>query len=114
MGSAGAAARAALLVDLVSAGSEPHVGLLLDNTPEFPLWLSAKIQSCWVALGARSRSMDGIAKKRTETSIETRRRGSRRTTKAVHSLRPARSLRSVVVLVAFVMPGNIRTFKTNV
>ncbi|MFF0289282.1 AMP-binding protein [Streptomyces sp. NPDC005262] len=38
---AGAAARAALLVDLLPAGSEPHVGVLLDNTPEFPLWLSA-------------------------------------------------------------------------
>lgn len=38
---AGAAARAALLVDLLSAGSEPHLGVLLDNTPEFPLWLSA-------------------------------------------------------------------------
>lgn len=32
----GAAARAALL-----AGSAPHIGVLLDNTPEFPLWLSA-------------------------------------------------------------------------
>ncbi|MFI5631230.1 AMP-binding protein [Streptomyces sp. NPDC051664] len=38
---AGAAARAALLVDLLPAGSEPHLGVLLDNTPEFPLWLSA-------------------------------------------------------------------------
>lgn len=38
---AGAAARAALLADLLSAGSEPHLGVLLDNTPEFPLWLSA-------------------------------------------------------------------------
>lgn len=38
---AGAAARAALLADLLSAGSEPHIGVLLDNTPEFPLWLSA-------------------------------------------------------------------------
>ncbi|MFJ7197446.1 MULTISPECIES: AMP-binding protein [unclassified Streptomyces] len=37
----GAAARAALLADLLSAGSEPHLGVLLDNTPEFPLWLSA-------------------------------------------------------------------------
>ncbi|WP_329616090.1 AMP-binding protein [Streptomyces brevispora] len=37
----GAAARAALLADLLPAGSEPHVGVLLDNTPEFPLWLSA-------------------------------------------------------------------------
>ncbi|MET4642574.1 acyl-CoA synthetase (AMP-forming)/AMP-acid ligase II [Streptomyces atratus] len=38
---AGAAARAALLVDLLSADSEPHLGVLLDNTLEFPLWLSA-------------------------------------------------------------------------
>ncbi|MGW2847578.1 AMP-binding protein [Streptomyces sp. NPDC001274] len=37
----GAAARAALLADLLPAGGEPHVGVLLDNTPEFPLWLSA-------------------------------------------------------------------------
>ncbi|WP_405598063.1 AMP-binding protein [Streptomyces sp. NBC_01410] len=38
---AGAAARAALLVDLMPRGAEPHLGVLLDNTPEFPLWLSA-------------------------------------------------------------------------
>ncbi|MDI3386952.1 AMP-binding protein [Streptomyces sp. B-S-A8] len=38
---AGAAARAALLVDLLPPGAEPHVGVLLDNTPEYPLWLSA-------------------------------------------------------------------------
>ncbi|WP_327323776.1 AMP-binding protein [Streptomyces sp. NBC_01210] len=38
---AGAAARAALLVDLLPRGAEPHLGVLLDNTPEFPLWLSA-------------------------------------------------------------------------
>ncbi|MFJ1894732.1 AMP-binding protein [Streptomyces sp. NPDC088115] len=37
----GAAARAALLADLLPAGGEPHVGVLLDNTPEFPMWLSA-------------------------------------------------------------------------
>ncbi|MFJ5291747.1 AMP-binding protein [Streptomyces sp. NPDC088348] len=37
----GAAARAALLVDLLPAGAEPHIGVLLHNTPEFPLWLSA-------------------------------------------------------------------------
>ncbi|MFE2475530.1 AMP-binding protein [Streptomyces sp. NPDC059389] len=38
-----AAARAALLVDLLSAdrGAEPHIGVLLDNTPEFPFWLGA-------------------------------------------------------------------------
>ncbi|SED30654.1 AMP-binding protein [Streptomyces sp. TLI_105] len=40
---AGAAARAALLVDLMPPvpRSEPHLGILLDNTPEYPLWLSA-------------------------------------------------------------------------
>ncbi|MET8452052.1 AMP-binding protein [Streptomyces sp. NPDC005209] len=38
---AGAAARAALLVDLLPPGAEPHVGVLFDNTPEFPLWLGA-------------------------------------------------------------------------
>ncbi|MFG2984681.1 AMP-binding protein [Streptomyces sp. NPDC048258] len=36
-----AAARAALLVDLMPPGAEPHVGVLLDNTPEFPFWLGA-------------------------------------------------------------------------
>ncbi|MFJ4715627.1 AMP-binding protein [Streptomyces sp. NPDC088785] len=38
---AAAAARAALLTDLLPRGAEPHVGVLLDNTPEFPQWLSA-------------------------------------------------------------------------
>ncbi|MFE7410106.1 AMP-binding protein [Streptomyces laurentii] len=40
---AGAAARAALLTDLMPdrPGREPHLGLLLDNTPEYPLWLGA-------------------------------------------------------------------------
>ncbi|MGV4986592.1 AMP-binding protein [Streptomyces sp. NRAIS4] len=38
---AGAAARAALLTDLLPAGAVPHVGVLLDNTEEFPLWLGA-------------------------------------------------------------------------
>jgi fatty-acyl-CoA synthase len=38
---AGAAARAALLADLLPPTAEPHLGALLDNTPEFPLWLSA-------------------------------------------------------------------------
>ncbi|MCX4990691.1 MULTISPECIES: AMP-binding protein [unclassified Streptomyces] len=38
---AGAAARAALLAELLPSGAEPHVGVLLDNTPEYPLWLSA-------------------------------------------------------------------------
>ncbi|MEU4167603.1 AMP-binding protein [Streptomyces sp. NPDC026665] len=38
---AGAAARAALLAELLPRGAEPHVGVLLDNTPEYPLWLGA-------------------------------------------------------------------------
>lgn len=38
---AGAAARAALLADLLPPGAAPHIGVLLDNTPEYPLWLSA-------------------------------------------------------------------------
>ncbi|MEU7582032.1 AMP-binding protein [Streptomyces sp. NPDC041068] len=38
---AGAAARAALLADLLPRRGEPHVGVLLDNTPEYPMWLSA-------------------------------------------------------------------------
>ncbi|WP_406445138.1 AMP-binding protein [Streptomyces sp. NBC_01613] len=38
---AGAAARAALLADLLPPGAEPHVGVLLDNTPEYPMWLGA-------------------------------------------------------------------------
>lgn len=38
---AGAAARAALLTDLLPPGAEPHVGVLLDNTPEYALWLEA-------------------------------------------------------------------------
>ncbi|MEU1038635.1 long-chain-fatty-acid--CoA ligase [Streptomyces sp. NPDC005907] len=38
---AGAAARAALLAGLLPPGAEPHVGVLLDNTPEYPMWLSA-------------------------------------------------------------------------
>ncbi len=38
---AGAAARAALLTDLLPPGAAPHLGVLLDNTPEYPLWLGA-------------------------------------------------------------------------
>ncbi|MGW2861560.1 AMP-binding protein [Streptomyces sp. NPDC001205] len=38
---AGSAARAALLAELLPRGVEPHLGVLLDNTPEFPLWLGA-------------------------------------------------------------------------
>ncbi|WP_326571236.1 AMP-binding protein [Actinacidiphila glaucinigra] len=38
---AASAARAALLADLLPHGAEPHVGVLLGNVPEFPLWLGA-------------------------------------------------------------------------
>ncbi|MFI6334770.1 AMP-binding protein [Streptomyces sp. NPDC050535] len=39
---AGAAARAALLADLLPPKTDPpHLGVLLDNTPEYPMWLSA-------------------------------------------------------------------------
>ncbi|MFC8505425.1 AMP-binding protein [Streptomyces sp. NPDC057131] len=40
---AASAARAALLTELMPdrPGREPHLGLLLDNTPEYPLWLGA-------------------------------------------------------------------------
>ncbi|CAL9313970.1 AMP-binding protein [Streptomyces sp. SudanB52_2052] len=38
---AGAAARAALLAEWLPPGAAPHIGVLLDNTPEFPLWLGA-------------------------------------------------------------------------
>ncbi|MEE4425432.1 AMP-binding protein [Streptomyces bugieae] len=38
---AGAAARAALLGELLPRGAEPHIGVLLDNVLEYPLWLSA-------------------------------------------------------------------------
>jgi steroid-22-oyl-CoA synthetase len=34
-----AAARAALIADRLPAGATPHVGVLLDNVPEFPMWL---------------------------------------------------------------------------
>ncbi|MEU9336875.1 AMP-binding protein [Streptomyces sp. NPDC048290] len=38
---AGAAVRAALLDDLLPPDAVPHLGVLLDNTPEYPLWLAA-------------------------------------------------------------------------
>ncbi|OLZ69856.1 acyl-CoA synthetase [Streptomyces sp. IMTB 2501] len=37
----GAAARAALLAGLLPPGAVPHIGVLLDNSEEFPLWLGA-------------------------------------------------------------------------
>ncbi|QHC20923.1 AMP-binding protein [Streptomyces sp. GS7] len=38
---AGAAARAVLLGELLPRGAEPHIGVLLDNVPEYPLWIGA-------------------------------------------------------------------------
>ncbi|MEU6080649.1 AMP-binding protein [Streptomyces sp. NPDC047108] len=38
---AGAAARAALLADLLPPGAWPHIGLLLDNVPDYAMWLAA-------------------------------------------------------------------------
>ncbi|MFJ9413905.1 AMP-binding protein [Streptomyces sp. NPDC101227] len=38
---AGAATRAALLRELLPPGAEPHIAVLLDNVPEYPLWLAA-------------------------------------------------------------------------
>ncbi|MGI5257987.1 AMP-binding protein [Streptomyces angustmyceticus] len=38
---AGAAARAALLGELLPRDAPPHLGVLLGNVPEYPLWLSA-------------------------------------------------------------------------
>ncbi|MET8677711.1 AMP-binding protein [Streptomyces sp. NPDC004647] len=38
---AGAAARAALLTDLLPPDGAPHIGVLLDNVPDYPLWLAA-------------------------------------------------------------------------
>ncbi|MGI5352599.1 AMP-binding protein [Streptomyces sp. CA-250714] len=46
-----AAARAALLADLLPRDAEPHVGLLLDNTPEYPLWLAAAALAGATAVG---------------------------------------------------------------
>ncbi|GGW19736.1 hypothetical protein GCM10010501_58920 [Streptomyces libani subsp. rufus] len=67
----------------------------------------SKIHSCWVPLGWRSALIAGVAKYRTETSIETSSSGSISTPSAVHSRRPARA--GAVVLVAFiVMPETVR------
>lgn len=38
---AGCAARAAYLTEHLPVGEPPHIGVLLDNTPEFALWLGA-------------------------------------------------------------------------
>ncbi|MGC0415397.1 AMP-binding protein [Embleya sp. AB8] len=50
----GAAARAALLAELLPRGVEPHVGVLLDNVPEFPLWLSAAAVAGATVVGVNS------------------------------------------------------------
>ncbi|GED84574.1 hypothetical protein TNCT6_16590 [Streptomyces sp. 6-11-2] len=71
----------------------------------------SKIHSCWVPLGSRSALIAGMAKYRTETSIETSSSGSISTPRAVHSRRPARGGFAdgvVVVLVEFVMPRTVR------
>ncbi|GAA3067614.1 hypothetical protein GCM10010448_58780 [Streptomyces glomeratus] len=68
----------------------------------------SKIHSCWVLLGSRSALIAGIAKYRTETSIETSSSGSIRTPRAVHSRRPARVAEVEALLVEFVMTGTVR------
>ncbi len=49
-----AAARAALLADLVPAAALPHVGVLLDNIPEFPLWLEGAALAGATLVGVNS------------------------------------------------------------
>ncbi|UGQ15470.1 AMP-binding protein [Yinghuangia sp. ASG 101] len=49
-----AAARAALLADLLPAGAHPHVGVLLDNVPEFPLWLEGAALSGATLVGVNA------------------------------------------------------------
>ncbi|RSS79678.1 AMP-binding protein [Streptomyces sp. WAC06614] len=46
-----AAVRAALLGDQLPRGAEPHVGVLLDNTPDFPFWLGAAALSGAAVVG---------------------------------------------------------------
>jgi fatty-acyl-CoA synthase len=46
-----ACARAALLGELLAAAEHPHVGLLLDNTPEYVHWLQACVLSGATAVG---------------------------------------------------------------
>jgi fatty-acyl-CoA synthase len=48
-----ASARAALLRSLPGDG-QPHVGALLDNTPEFVFWLAATALSGWTLVGLNS------------------------------------------------------------
>ena len=46
-----ACARAALLGELLAAAEHPHVGLLLDNTPEYVHWLQACVLGGATAVG---------------------------------------------------------------
>jgi acyl-CoA synthetase (AMP-forming)/AMP-acid ligase II len=45
------AARAAYLVDQLPDGAPPHIGVLLDNTPEFAMWLGAAAVTGTVVVG---------------------------------------------------------------
>lgn len=45
------AARATYLLDTLDHGAPPHVGVLLDNTPEFAIWLGAVALSGTVLVG---------------------------------------------------------------
>ncbi|MET7298063.1 AMP-binding protein [Embleya sp. NPDC005575] len=49
-----AAVRAALLTELLPRGVEPHVGVLLDNVPEFPHWLSGAAVAGATLVGVNS------------------------------------------------------------
>ncbi|MDI2131934.1 AMP-binding protein [Yinghuangia seranimata] len=49
-----AAARAALLTDRLPAGAPPHVGVLLDNVPEFPFWLEGIAAAGGTLVGVNS------------------------------------------------------------
>ena len=57
---AGAAQRAALLSSLLDPGAPPHVGVLLDNVPEYPMWLAgaAFAGACVVGVNPTRRGAD--------------------------------------------------------
>ncbi|HVU72998.1 MAG TPA: long-chain-fatty-acid--CoA ligase [Mycobacteriales bacterium] len=60
---AGCAQRAALLADRLPAGAHPHVGVLLDNTPEYAMWLGAAILSGTTVVGInQTRRGDELAR----------------------------------------------------
>ena len=63
---------------------------MVSSSPDRTNPYTSKIQSCWVADGARSRLMNGTAKYSTETSIDTSSRGSASTANPIRSRRPAR------------------------